>query len=259
MTIRSDMILRQIAKRHINTNDAFYLEVNNGPTWFNNNLMRLDAVAFKKSWKNPCITGYEVKVSRQDFKNDTKWPAYRKYCHRFYFACPAGLIGIDEIPDSVGLIYYNPERDYIITKKTALLGDIDIPWEMLYYLVVSRDEKQKHPFFSSKRDYFEALRVDKKERQKLGYWVSKEIGETINDLSKKLNTAEKELMCNQKQIKELEQVKQVLYKHGINTYWNMATNLQKALEQNMPPILVDSLVAIEKEVKRLINYVSREK
>jgi hypothetical protein len=46
-------------------------EVKNGPTQWGKHY-RMDAVAIKKSWANPCITCYEVKVDRQDFLRDEK-------------------------------------------------------------------------------------------------------------------------------------------------------------------------------------------
>lgn len=250
---RSDLILRQIAKRH--KDDAFYLEVKNGPTWFSDHLLRLDAIAFKRSWKKPCVTGYEVKVNRQDFLRDDKWPGYRQYCHRFYFACPAGLIKPEELPEDVGLIYYNPEKDCISTKRTALFRDAEIPWEMLYYLVTSRDEAQKHPFFSSTREFFEAWIVDKEEKRRLGYMVQNKMAKIIDELSEQLNETKAELERAKKDCENLKQIKRVLHQYGINTYWDVAGNIQKALQQKIPPALAESLSAIEREVKRLNVWI----
>jgi hypothetical protein len=189
---RTDLILRQINKRHLHK-DAFYLEVKNGPTWSSHNLLRLDAVAFKKSWTKPCITGYEVKISRQDFLRDEKWPGYRQYCHRFYFACPMNLVKLEELPEDVGLIYYNPEKDCIFTKRKALFRDIEISWEMLYYLIISRDKVQKHPFFSTTRDYIEAWLVDKENKRQLGYMVKSKMAKEIYELNEQLLKANTEL------------------------------------------------------------------
>lgn len=51
--------------------------------------------------------GIEIKVSRSDFLREIKsrkWETWRPYVHRFYFAAPAGLLKLDEIPDGCGLI-----------------------------------------------------------------------------------------------------------------------------------------------------------
>lgn len=56
--------------------DVFVPECKNGSTWetyySDQRLLKLDGWAMKKSWKNPCMTGYEIKVDRSDFLNDEK-------------------------------------------------------------------------------------------------------------------------------------------------------------------------------------------
>jgi hypothetical protein len=37
------------------------------------------------------IAVVEIKTSVADFRGDTKWPEYREYCDRFYFAVPEGF------------------------------------------------------------------------------------------------------------------------------------------------------------------------
>lgn len=45
----------------------------------------------------------EIKSSRADFRTDTKWPDYRDYCDRFYFAVSDNLAP-DFMPADAGLI-----------------------------------------------------------------------------------------------------------------------------------------------------------
>jgi hypothetical protein len=45
----------------------------------------------------------EVKSSLQDFRSDAKWPEYREFCDRFYFAV-AENFPRDAIPGDCGLI-----------------------------------------------------------------------------------------------------------------------------------------------------------
>lgn len=45
----------------------------------------------------------EVKSSLADFRADRKWPEYRAYCDRFYFAVPE-IFPADVLPDDTGLI-----------------------------------------------------------------------------------------------------------------------------------------------------------
>lgn len=79
--VRADMIKAALAIRH--KEDSFFTEVRNGPA-VANELLILDAVAFKRSWANPCITGYEIKVSRSDFLADEKWRGYLMYCNQWF-------------------------------------------------------------------------------------------------------------------------------------------------------------------------------
>jgi hypothetical protein len=45
----------------------------------------------------------EVKSSLQDFRSDIKWPEYRDFCDRFYFAVPE-TFPREAIPEDCGLI-----------------------------------------------------------------------------------------------------------------------------------------------------------
>ncbi|MGU3538775.1 MmcB family DNA repair protein [Methylobacterium sp. A54F] len=53
----------------------------------------------------PCgrLTIVEIKSSVADFRADRKWPDYRDFCDRFYFAIPEGLRP-EIIPEEAGLI-----------------------------------------------------------------------------------------------------------------------------------------------------------
>jgi hypothetical protein len=49
----------------------------------------------------------EIKSSLADFRSDRKWPDYRDFCDRLYFAVPAGF-PIEVIPEDCGLILADP-------------------------------------------------------------------------------------------------------------------------------------------------------
>lgn len=51
--------------------------------------------------KTHFIRGFEIKVSRADFKRDKKWHLYLKYFNFFYFVTPPGVIRKDELPPEV--------------------------------------------------------------------------------------------------------------------------------------------------------------
>ncbi|WP_336487680.1 MmcB family DNA repair protein [Methylobacterium nigriterrae] len=61
---------------------------------------RADVIALSACGR---LTIVEIKSSVADFRADKKWPDYRDYCDRFYFAIPESVpAGI--IPDEAGLI-----------------------------------------------------------------------------------------------------------------------------------------------------------
>lgn len=248
--VRPDLILHAIARKHTIAKDLFFTEVKDGPTLFGEH-RRIDAIAIKPSWRHQCITGYEVKVNRKDFERDIKWPGYRDMCHKLFFACPAGLIQPEELPEDVGLIWYDPDKRTIITKRAAAFRDIEIPWQMFYYLVISRTDTDRHPFFSSRREYLEAWLEDKKERRWLGEAISTKIGKENADLRKQVERLKAEVAAAEIDRKELKQVKEILGRAGYSTGWGWLEKLEEALNARVPPCVIQNVEVIENAVRRL--------
>lgn len=173
-------------------NDSFFTEVKNGPTHWSEELLIMDAVAIKKSWANPRITGYEIKSSRSDFLADEKWRGYLPYCNEFLFVCPKGVIEPDEIPEDIGLIYYNPEKRNLWTSRRGAYKKIDPPVDMFRYLIM-RWDGQDYPFFSSKREYFEEYVRDKVDKKNLGYHVKSKMAQDIVELARQVESLKREL------------------------------------------------------------------
>lgn len=257
--IRSDMLLRQLQKKHLDRQlpDVFFANVKNGPTMLGNNLLIMDAVAIKKSWKNPCITGYEIKVSRGDFMRDEKWHGYLKYCHQFNFVCPADMIKPEELPPEVGLIYYNPDKDCLSTKRKALHRMIEMSLDMFYYLVISRTDPDRHPFFSDQKEYLEAWVQNKNEGRSLGSLVGSKMARENEDLRQQVKSLESNIKSKEEKLKQLEAVKNILQKHGISFYrWELEEKLEEALSHNMPPGFANSIELISREVNRLLKKLN---
>jgi len=251
--------LRQLQKRHLEKKlpDAFFTEVKNGPTWTSNNLLKLDAVAIKKSWSNPCITGYEVKVSRGDFVRDEKWHGYLRYCHQFYFVCPAGLIKPEELPPEVGLVYYNPEKDCLSTKRKALHRMIEMSLDMFYYLVISRTDPDRHPFFSDQKEYLEAWVQNKNEGRSLGSLVGSKMAKQNEDLRNQIKTLESDIKSKEEKLKQLDVIENILQKQGVSFYrWDVAEKLEEALSNKMPPGFANSIQLISQEASRLLKKLN---
>lgn len=54
-----------------------------------------------------CLSIVEIKSSVADFRADRKWPEYRDYCDRFYFAVPETL-PFEILPEETGLLVADP-------------------------------------------------------------------------------------------------------------------------------------------------------
>lgn len=123
------------AKHH---EDVFFVEVKDGSTGSNTN--RLDAWAMKRTWSPVTMIGYEVKVSKSDYRQDNKWPNYLGLCHELYFVCPdESVIGKAEIHEQVGLMYLTKKGDKLRTIKKAPRRALDpLPTHLMIYLLMSR-------------------------------------------------------------------------------------------------------------------------
>lgn len=72
-------------------------------------------------------TAIEVKVTKADFRRETeaKRRAWIKICHRFVYACPAGLIQPDEVPDGIGLWWVDDRGSLDIKKRCSVNKEPD--------------------------------------------------------------------------------------------------------------------------------------
>jgi len=246
--MQASLILRMIAKRHFK--DLFITEVKNGPTMWGEH-SRIDVIAVKKSWAHPCITGYEIKISRGDFNRDEKWPGYLDMCHRLYFACLAGLIQPEELPKDVGLIWYNPVKMTIFTKRAASFRNIEIPGLMFYYLLIARTDSDRHPFFSSRREFLEAWVQDREERRMLGHYVSNKMSKKISDLNQQIRELKSEADKGKVSLSELEKVRAILNRRGLRTEYDWINELDHYLKVGMSPQLVQSVNIIDRELRKI--------
>lgn len=269
--MRADLILHGLARRH--AKDAFFAYVKNGPTHVERaeGLRVFDALAIAKSWAHPLFTGYEIKVSRSDFVRDAKWDAYLKYCHRFYFACPAGLLAAKEIPDPAGLVWVCPESLVVRTVKAAKHRPIEIDWMLLYYIILSKLESDRHPFFSGQREFLEAWVKDKEARRQLGWTVKTRMATLLDEYQQKAQETEKIRTEYEAQKAFLDRLLTMLQEAGIRIDWWGIRNgypdatlraIAERLATSAPPGLVeriDDTMRALNAARRLMGQVEEEK
>jgi len=129
-------ITQLLAAKH--WKDIFVAQCKTGASWMGAGGPILDAWVMPKSWVKP-TTGYEIKITRNDFKRDRKWQSYLEYCHLFYFVTPHGLIAPHEVPEEAGLCYVTKNQQAIRTvKKAPFRWWHRIPMSIFQYVLMWR-------------------------------------------------------------------------------------------------------------------------
>lgn len=233
-------MIEEILSRHYRTNGkwVFLTEVTTSSVY--NRYWRFDGVAIKKSYCPWEIRGFEVKRTRSDFVNDTKWPEYLKFCNRFFWVCPEGLIDKKEISVEAGLIWINEKKRVARTKKLPPYRQIELPGNLLLSLIINRCGSDEHPFYSTRREYLEDWVNEKRELKELGGRV----GDRLRHIKLK---ATREVEAAKNDLKLLEDIKHVLKSHDIHVearwgYW------ERDLEKMLTP-------RVNGDVKKLQSLV----
>lgn len=238
-----------LAKKH--DRDFFLTEVKSGPTQIvpAGSLKILDGLAIRKSWTNLCFTGYEVKVSRGDFLRDAKFYTYEELCNCLYIVCPKGMIDRTEVPESVGLMYYDPEKKTITTRKKAIFRKIEYSPEMLLYIIFSRLDSDRYPFFSDKQEFFEAYLAGRSDNRVLAHAVKTKL---VKD-NARLESELEDLRGFERQYEAYETIMDVLHKHHIWGYRgkDIGDELDKALSSKCPDDISDIRRSAERLAERL--------
>lgn len=252
--VKADEIKRALAKRH--TDDVFLTEVKTGATWGSNELLKFDAFAIKKSWAKPRLTGYEVKVSRSDFLKDEKWPGYLQHCHCFSFVCPKGLIALEELTTEVGLIWYYPDSGALVTKRPAKYRLIEMPADLLYYILLSRTDSDRHPFFSDRREMIESYLSQKEARLRISQEFKGRLFDEISALRKKVKELEDELRYGGNKDEQLAQIKEAAEKAGINVRYSWwPRDVVEMIGQGMHPDMKRAIERIKRDVDEVTKLV----
>lgn len=228
-------IKKALAEKHYK--DFFMTEVKNGSTYFPpaDGLKILDGLAISKSYTKPCFTGYEVKVSRSDFLRDAKFHTYSPLVNQLYIVCPKGMIDKAELPETVGLMYYVPEKRTITTRKKAIFRQVDYSADMLLYIIYSRLDSDRIPFFSDRKEYIREYLENKRDGKNIGYALKTKMAEEITDLKREVESL--------RRYRDLRDtygaVCRVMEEHGV-ALWSYdpehtAKALAAALDRKVPP------------------------
>lgn len=252
----------KIALSKYHEKDFFITECKTCSTYFPDpqGLLKFDGYAVRKSYTRQCLTGYEIKVSRGDFLQDNKWHLYLQYCNEFYFVVPAGLIQKDELPEDVGLIYYYPEKGTLKTKKRAAYRTIEEPVGVYKYIIFSRLEQDRTPFYEKRAEYARDYLEDKREKRNLGRQFGSKLAKDLREAQEKLRS----LQQAEVEHEYLQQIRGVLRSHGIESYhWEIGTQgtikrLEEALSKTYPEDLDAVEARMESALEKLREIRERE-
>ena len=247
--VSSTDIKLALEKKHYK--DFFLTECKSGSTWLTppGEMKILDALAIRKSWTSPCFTGYEIKISRGDYLRDSKFFRYEEICNCLYLVCPKGMIDRMELPESVGLMYYDPDKKSLTTKKKAIYRKIDYSPDLLLYIIYSRLESDRYPFFDSKEEYFREYVAQKRSSADLGEHVRSRLITENQELIRKA----RELDRFQERYDDYRAIMKILEKHRI---WGLgretlAEELDKRLSRSCPEDISSIRLTLEGCVERI--------
>ncbi|GMW02625.1 MAG: hypothetical protein AMXMBFR84_37610 [Candidatus Hydrogenedentota bacterium] len=243
-------IVKLLALKH--NKDVFVPECKDGPTHYANHL-RMDAWAMKRSWANPKLTGYEIKVSRADFLKDDKWPGYLCNCNEFYFVAPPKIIDPLELPKEAGLLVVTSTGNGFTTKKRAPFRQIESP-NMIYEYVLMCRAKISRVYESDEQtiDYWRNWLAEKKESRQIGYKVSKRIREYVHEVE-----AENERL--KRDAERVEETRQMLVQLGIrpDDYRNIKERRAKELAAGIPEDFVEDVSTAIRKLQSIISTVDK--
>lgn len=211
-----------LANKH--RDDVFVSECKDGPS--SGGYARMDAWVLRRSYTRPLISAYEVKVTRSDFLNDDKWPAYLDCCNALTFVCPWKMIDVTEVPENCGLMWcQGGQGGRVITKKKAPYREIEPPVGVLLYILMSR-AKIVSPYDNERpttREAWEAWLRDRSDRRDLGRSVSKKLHKAVKEANDRADAAEGKVADAESKVSGVADAIAVLERMGIDpndsSYW----------------------------------------
>lgn len=245
-------LLELLRVRHA---DALFIpECKNGPTHYGSH-RRLDAWVMAKSWANPTLWGYEIKVSRSDFLQDNKWPDYLSMCNELYFVCPSGLIAPEEIPDGVGLLWAAKTGTRLYCKRKAPHRDIQFPEDVFRYVLMCR-AKVTDEHGMSGREYWERWLEDKELDFQFGQRVSRSIATLV---AEQVTTARKENGRLESLMSGYDRVREILVELGIDPSEELSWQIKNKIAASvgvLPDDLQRALERAESALRQAIEKIS---
>ena len=213
-TWSADGLVKAIERRH--ADDLVIPECKTGPSQSSTH-RRFDAWVLVRTWTPITTIGYEVKVSRSDWRRDEKLADYQGLCHLLYVVAPKGVVPVEEVPDGVGLLEAVGDGARLVTRRKASRREIELPAKLLVYILMarvvpSRDREMRtyeEMGREARRAELKRWAESKQERRGMSYLVSQRIREQFEAQEEALREA-------QATAKRLETVRQRIVELGFD-------------------------------------------
>ncbi len=138
---------------------------------------------------------------------------------------PEGLVRKDEVPADVGLIYYYPKTGKLLKKKRAVYRKVEEPVGVYKYIIYSRLDQERIPFYEDRGEYAKDYLLDRAEKRKAGRALGSKMAKDLSDYQERLE----KLSNVEDQLDRLHKIEGVLKKHKIFG-WRWYRNIDDAIK-----------------------------
>lgn len=216
-----------LASRYRRDGDGYWSEIS--VTEPNDTVLRLDGVALEVNWRGDTwISGFEVKVSRGDFLRDAKYLCYKNYVDDLTLVCPARMIDRSEVPEPVGLMYYDPSKRTLRyrRKPDPSHGDTRQVEHRLLKKLAASERPDRYGHYETAAEY-----VAQREAMKgIGRALGTKMALRLQQLEQLQEPTEARRI--QAQSKAVERVCDILSRHGYQiSRWTRTEDLETRLKE----------------------------
>lgn len=254
MKVNAGQLLELLSHKH--NDDIFVPECKDGPTWYGKHF-RLDAWAMNRSWASLKFTGYEIKISRSDYLNDTKKHEYLDYCNEAYLVCPREVLTNDEIPVDWGLMIPSKNVKKLYVVKKAPFRQIDPPSSLLLYILMCRSSIRQNHREYDKKSFWECMLKSKDNDRILGQAVSQKIKRAMREQIERVESENNRL---KNEYGRYDEIKKLLSEMGINNiddYWKIRNFICDITPDKLITNLKSTADKINDTISRLESSVTK--
>ena len=262
--ISAAALLQAITRRH--AGDLVIPECKNGPTQTRTH-RRFDAWVLVRTWSPITMIGYEIKVSRSDWRRDEKLADYQGLCHQLYIVAPKGIVPVEELPEGVGLLEAVGDGTRLVSRRKASRREIALPGELLVYILMARVAPKQ----DDERDWADPARRREHNRRQLEQWAKsksdrRELSYLLSEkIREQFHAQEKAIAAAEEKSGELAGIRARIVELGFNpdephVSWRISSRLRDlagAVGGELPRALLGAAHAIQRAQAEIEDIIGR--